>query len=230
MKIKMKFVELKAAGVPLYKIAKEIGVHRTTLTHWYKELAPYILIAKQDIIDELFYENCSMKISRVEKIARNLGILYGLLDESDARKEFKLTVADVLDQILKYTKLLNIETGEKNIEKYIKGKSTNEDEENLWITNKENFHRYQPEDENGTDLSNAVEISEEDETLRYNLEMKTPRDESGDEEVQKVFQNTLKKKYPVEEPVNKFENEKPVKNSSNEKKSENMNEAEQKQE
>jgi orotate phosphoribosyltransferase-like protein len=213
MKIKMKFVELKAAGIPMYKIAQEIGVHRTTLTHWYKELASYILIAKQDIIDELLYENCSMKISRIERISQKLTLLYELLDNKKMRKKVNQTVTGVLNQILMYTKLLKLETNEKNIEKYIKGKKEEPADEKLWITNKENFHRFQPKDEEGTDLENSVEIAEEDDSHIFDLDMDSTRDNSGDdEEVKKVYSKTFKRKFPID-----TEEEKPVKNSSKRK-------------
>jgi len=197
MKIKMKFVELKAAGIPMYKIAREIGVHRTTLTHWYKELASYILIAKQDMIDELLYENCSMKISRIQTISQNLAICYGLLENDKKRKEADIPVYRILDQILKYTKLLHIETNEKSIEKYIKGSRQEPEDEKLWITNKDNFHKFQPKDEEGTDLEDAVEIEEEDESLGYdiNINEDTLREiDEDDEQIQSIFKNTLLRK------------------------------------
>lgn len=213
MKIKMKFVELKAAGIPMYKIAQEIGVHRTTLTHWYKELASYILIAKQDMIDELLYENCSMKISRIERISQKLTLLYELLDNKKMRKKVNQTVTGVLNQILMYTKLLKLETNEKNIEKYIKPGRQEPETEKLWITNKESFYKYQPEDEEETDLTGAIETQEEDDALGFDLDMDSTRDISGDdEELRKVYSNTFKRNFPVD-----AEEEKPVKNSSKRK-------------
>lgn len=221
MKIKMKFVELKAAGIPMHKIAEEIGVHRTTLTHWYKELAPYILIAKQELIDELFFENCSMSITRIEIISRNLGILYGLLNNDEKRKELNISVPEVLDRIIKYTKLLKMETSDKSAVQCVsKGNKLPEESSKIWITNKENFNIYQPENEEDTDISNVVEISEEEEMLGYDMDMSTLSDKSDEpEEVQKVFERTLMRNDSLNDAISKMsdeEFEEFIKNSSKE--------------
>ncbi|MBS1492281.1 MAG: hypothetical protein JST55_02150 [Bacteroidetes bacterium] len=72
MNVKMKFIELKSMGMPMYKIANELGVHRVTIMRWNRELAPYILIAKEDMINEMLFENGCMKLNRIEKISKFL--------------------------------------------------------------------------------------------------------------------------------------------------------------
>jgi len=121
---KTKFIEMKAAGLPIYKIANELGIHRTTLIRWNKELAPYILLARQDTIDQVLYENCCVKIGRIESISRTLAMQYAMLGESQA--DSKLDYDSILDRITKLTKLLLLETNAKSAESYVK-ESSNED-------------------------------------------------------------------------------------------------------
>ncbi len=181
MKIKMKFVQLHAAGIPLYKISEEIGVHRTTLTMWHKELAEFILIAKQDIVNQILYENDILKIERVESLSRNLRLTYSKLDEPFKMGEKE--ISKILDNIVKFTKLLQMETAEKNMEQFFmkeKSKRFNiktkevipedsddpfDEEAPIWVTNAEHFEFYQPEDDYednyGTNKDNALEVSPE---------------------------------------------------------------------
>lgn len=238
MKIKMKFVQLRAAGIPMYKISDEIGVHRTTLSMWYKELAEYILIAKQDMLDELMYENCCSKLDRVEIISRNLVDLYARLDEPSYKDDTEF--GKILDHITKMTKLLHTESYEDGIERSftnqkfkrinIKSKEVIDDEKAhpfddeapIWITDSENFESYQPESDFeeffGTNKDNAIEVSESDADEIYfpNTILIEPRDISDeDPEVQKIFKRTIRRKAQAKEQEVKTETEtKPDKNSS----------------
>jgi Mn-dependent DtxR family transcriptional regulator len=226
MKIKMKFVQLKSMGLPMYKISNELGVHRTTLTMWHKELAPYILIAKQDAIDELLFENGNMKLQRVEMLSRRLTQFYHLLDLNDKDTEedntFRfLTYSDILDNICKLTKLLQMETNEKGIEKYLKGsqmkvniktkRTLSESEiENdplyeeapIWVTDADKFENHQPDDIEGesfgTNLENAAAIAE-NEGLGINTDLFAVEDiNKKHPDVQEIFKRTIYRRYAIE--------------------------------
>ncbi len=214
----MKFVDLRAAGVPMYKISEEIGVHRTTLSMWHKELADYILIAKQDMMDELMYENNCCKMDRVEKLSRNLMEMYARLDSVPNKNDAELS--KILDHIGKFTKLLQKETGEEGIERFftnqkskrinIKTKEVIDDEEAepfddeapIWITNPDNFESYQPEEDSeefyGTNKDNAIEVEESfaDETYNPNTSLAEPRDISKEHPgIQEIFKRTFRRTY-----------------------------------
>lgn len=215
----MKFVQLKSMGLPMYKISDELGVHRTTLTMWHKELAPYILIAKQDAIDELLFENGNMKLQRVEMLSRELTQFYQLLDTSakDNKEDnafHYLTYTAILDNICRLTKLLQMETTEKGFEKYMKGsdvkvniktmRAMNEREaENdtrlkeapIWVTDARKFKNYQPEDDKksffGTNLENSVEVNDFDE-LGVNTDLFAVEEISEKHpDVQEIFKRTI---------------------------------------
>lgn len=154
MNVKTKFIEMKAAGLPMYKIANELGVHRATIMRWNKELAPYILIARQDAIDEILLENGCMRINRIEKISKMLALYYAGLEINETEKAGNIEV--ILDRITKLTKLLMIETNAKSPEKDIKsdedflcelsGEEADFDA-TVWVTDKEKFNRYEPDEE-----------------------------------------------------------------------------------
>jgi len=209
MKIKMKFIQLKAEGIPTYMIAKELGVHRTTLTLWQKELAAYILIARQDFIDELLYENNMTKIGRIECITNNLSSLYDSLSGRNS-PTYSLPYEETVNAILKFTKLLHLEQGEKHIEKILKentkeiskekSESENEkthsvkDEAPIWITDMKAFRIVQPEGETeavNEDLSNGGIVKEEIDSDSFITNYETLRDISKDDpKVQKIFNKT----------------------------------------
>jgi len=118
MKIKMKFVKLKAMGLPMYKISEELGVHRSTLTMWHQELAPYILIAKQDAMDEMLFENGHSKLDRVQMLCYQLNGLYAILDKRlEDSDENEISINRTLNQIYKITKIIHLEANEKQIER-----------------------------------------------------------------------------------------------------------------
>lgn len=201
----MKFCSLKAEGLPMYKIAKAIGVHRTTLTLWYKELAEYILIAKQDYLDELLYENNNLKLCRIEKISRHITQLYNILDHPWELKKSGMTYDEVLNAIMKYTKLLHIESNEKPLERLIKtterkklsrsnngnkeeGEKSAKKEPPVWVTDMEVFREIQPEE------NDSEEIIKEPEEIDYDMynRMEELRDVSEeDPAVQEIFSKTV---------------------------------------
>lgn len=211
MQVKMKFIQLKAEGIPMYKIARALGVHRTTLTLWHKELADFILIAKQDYIDELLYENNNTKLSRIEAASRHIFSLYRMLDEPWNLSKAGMTYSEVLTLIMKYTKLLHMEYNEKPIERLIKSnerkrmdnsvnnpkeKENNENitkeekkETPVWITDMEAFIEVQPLE------NNPEEIIVDKEWYGLDIElgdkMEALRDISEEEpEIQKIFNRT----------------------------------------
>lgn len=236
MKIKMKFVRLKAMGLPMYKISAELGVHRTTLTMWHQELAPYILIAKQDAIDEMLFENGSTKLLRINYLCDQLTCLYSALDlkilEGNQNEE---SVNKILDRIYKITKILNAESSnEKSIERFMKGthrkmnirtmqpagESSGEDkdpfldETPIWITDINKFEEHQPEgEEKGNyrkNLDNAKMIWDDDD-LDINTNLKETEDiNEKDPAEREIYEKIM---YRRDRANNNAE--KPVKNSSN---------------
>lgn len=220
MQIKMKFVQLKAEGIPMYKIAKAIGVHRTTLTMWHKELADFILIAKQDYIDELLYENSNTKFCRIEAISRHISELYRMLDEPWNLRKAGLYYDEVVNSIGKFTKLLHLEYNEKSLERLVKNNNKEEmnyrkkdirenDKENseaeesgkketpIWITDIEAFRMIQPDEDNDEE----IEIEKENENLNFMIidAMEEARDISDeDPEIQKIFKRTIERSMTEE--------------------------------
>jgi len=227
MQIKMKFIRLKAEGIPIYKIAHALGVHRTTLTLWHKEYADLILIAKQDYLDELLYENENTKLHRIESISRQLSRLYEMLDNEVNVQISTGYHGEILDLITKYTKLLQLETNEKHIERLIKNnrKETEQDNtgsipKNIWVTDLENFRMHQPEEEPVEEINDdestaekIVEVDEVDTTLEMYEDAEVCRDFTDEEpEIQEIFNRTIKRssrrKEEEESVKNPSENEK----------------------
>jgi len=116
MNVKMKFIEMKAAGMPMYKIAHEIGVHRITLMRWSKELAAYILIAKQDALDEILLENNCIRLKRTEAISRELNAMYEQLERYSGKEDKAAEYSKTLNNITKLTRLLMMEANGKSTE------------------------------------------------------------------------------------------------------------------
>ena len=208
MQIKMKFIRLKAEGIPIYKIAHALGVHRTTLTLWHKEYADLILIAKQDYLDELLYENENTKLHRIESISRQLSRLYEMLDNEVNVQISTGYHGEILDLITKYTKLLQLETNEKHIERLIKNNrkeseqdNTESKPKNIWVTDMENFRMHQPEEETVEEINDdestaekIVEVDEVDTTLEMYEDAEICRDFSDEEpEIQEIFNRTIKR-------------------------------------
>lgn len=224
MKIKMKFVQLKAEGLPMYMIAKEIGVHRTTLTMWNKQLAPYILIAKQDYMDEILLENNVSKLGRVLNISQELSSLYELLGDPERMIKAGAEYADVVNLLCKFTKLLHIELGQKHTEENLKPHNTNNikelnedissEEAPLWIIDKEAFSTFQPEGDKETDTSDAIlteDTVEEDSMIAEYLRDITYEHPKTKQILEKTQRRQTIMSYMEEK-------EKPVKNSADKKK------------
>ena len=208
MQIKMKFIRLKAEGIPIYKIAHALGVHRTTLTLWHKEYADLILIAKQDYLDELLYENENTKLHRIESISRQLSRLYEMLDNEENVQISTGYHGEILDLITKYTKLLQLETNEKHIERLIQNNrketeagNAGSKPKNIWVTDMENFRKHQPEEEPVEEINDdestaekIVEVDEVDTTLEMYEDAEICRDFSDEEpEIQEIFNRTIKR-------------------------------------
>ncbi len=219
MKIKMKFVQLKAEGLPMYMIAKELGVHRTTLTMWNKQLAPYILVARQDFMDEILHGNNLSKLERVENISHHLSGLYDALNDPKIAEKNNFEYDYIVNAMLKFTKLLHLELGEKNTVKNLKslnipkpdGDIAGEEEAPLWITDKESFDKFQPEGDRETDTSDAI-ITEDTEAEDV-LIAEYLRDLSNEHpEIKPVFEKAIRR-----QPRKKARAEKAVKNQKKNK-------------
>lgn len=218
MKIKMKFVQLKAEGLPMYMIAKELGVHRTTLTMWNKQLAPYILVARQDYMDEILHGNNLSKLARVENISHHLSGLYDMLNNPKEAVKNDLDYDFIVNAMLKFTKLLHLEMSEKNTMKDLKPLSipkpgediSPEDEAPLWITDKESFDKFQPEGDMETNTNDAIitEDTEEEDLLIAEY----MRDLSNEHpEIKPVFEKAIRRQ-PRKKAGKKARAEKSVKN------------------
>lgn len=209
MEVKTKFIELKAAGMPMYKIANELGVHRATIMRWNRELAPYILIARQDVIDEVLFENSCMRINRIEKISKMLTVYYNIFEMNETDKELDPDM--VIDRITKLTKLLMLETSAKsaetnmqNDEDLLYGLSEDDinPDETVLVTDKEKFNRYEPDEEtlnlSDEDIDKYVEDikKRKEENLGFiNSHPHSVQDTSEKTaELQEVFNNTLRRK------------------------------------
>jgi transposase-like protein len=209
MEVKTKFIELKAAGMPMYKIANELGVHRATIMRWNRELAPYILIARQDVIDEVLFENGCMRVSRIEKISKMLTVYYEMFVNSE--KDSELDSGILIERITKLTKLLMMESNAKSAEDNLQNdedllyglsEENMETDETVLVTDKEKFNRYEPDEETlnlpDEEIDKYVEdikkrkeenigfINSHPHTVQ-NISEKAP-------ELQEVFNNTLRRK------------------------------------
>lgn len=209
MEVKTKFIELKAAGMPMYKIANELGVHRATIMRWNRELAPYILIARQDVIDEVLFENGCMRVSRIEKISKMLTVYYEMF--LDSEKDSELDSGILIERITKLTKLLMMESNAKSAEDNLQNdedllyglsEENMETDETVLVTDKEKFNRYEPDEETlnlpDEEIDKYVEdikkrkeenigfINSHPHTVQ-NISEKAP-------ELQEVFNNTLRRK------------------------------------
>lgn len=209
MEVKTKFIELKAAGMPMYKIANELGVHRATIMRWNRELAPYILIARQDVIDEVLFENGCMKVSRIEKISKMLTVYYKIFEMDEPEKDFDSDV--LINRITKLTKLLLLETSAKSVETAMQNDEdilygltddAIDTDETVLVTDEEKFNRYEPDEETLNLPEDEIDKYVEDikkrreENLGFiNSHPHTVQDVSEKApELQEVFNNTLRRK------------------------------------
>lgn len=211
VKIKLKFCELKAAGIPMYKIAKEIGVHRSTLTTWNVKFAPHIQVLREDLFDTLLYENSIMRIKRVESISRQLTAAYEILDNPELQDKESFNLNSHIQFITKLTKLLYFEMQEKIVEGKAKPvmKDNYDDDDNIepeppiYITDKDAFSKHQPPEDPNTNTVFMVDISADKEVIEESVINET--------EVAKVFSKTFKRQNGF---LKNAPDEKPVKNPS----------------
>jgi hypothetical protein len=221
LNVKMKFIQLKSAGMPMYKIANEIGVHRATIMRWNRELAPYILIARQDMIDELLFDNGCMRLNRVEKISRYLSLFYAMLDEKVENQNLDLKI--ILDYITKLTRLLMIESTAKIPEDSLKNdkdflkelpEKTEDFDETVWVTDKEKFTNYQPDEtllekseEEITEFVNDLSKKREENAGFVNSNPVALQDISDKEpEIQEIFNRSLLRHAEANKPIEKCDN------------------------
>lgn len=220
--VKMKFIQLKSAGMPMYKIANELGVHRATIMRWNRELAPYIIIARQDMIDELLFDNGCMRLNRVEKISRYLSLFYGMLDERAEANN--MDIKTILEYITKLTRLLMIEStvkipedSLKNDKDFLKGlpDKTDDFDMTVWITDKEKFVRYEPDgelleksEEEIDEFVNDLRKRREENAGFVNSNPEAIQDVSEREpEIQEIFNRSLYRANPeINKPIEKCDN------------------------
>ncbi len=123
--IKTTFVHFRANGLTIKKIAEVMGINRTTLIQWNKELYTDIKIAERDEFEKIFEEFACPKKLRVSILAEQLGACYEILADKQTRKDNLL----ILKEIEKLTKLINLETEDKKYSSLIQKaeKSVNKD-------------------------------------------------------------------------------------------------------
>jgi transcriptional regulator with XRE-family HTH domain len=80
---KERFVELRAAGQSYAACAQKLGVSKTTLISWAKELSLQIQNARALRLDELFERFAVAKEKRIETFGRRLEAILAELDNRD---------------------------------------------------------------------------------------------------------------------------------------------------
>jgi len=106
IKVKERFIELRAKGYSLRKIAKELKKSRTTLIGWSKELDSQIAQYKAIETEALLEQYYLLKESRIQAI----GEITAKLREEAINRDFTDVPTDkLLDLILKYDTQLSKE-------------------------------------------------------------------------------------------------------------------------
>jgi DNA-binding XRE family transcriptional regulator len=99
LKVKEKFIELRAKGWSFDKIAKEIGKAKQTLIDWSKELEDEIANLKALELEALYEKHYLLKESRIETFGV---LLKKLKDEVLSRDLSDIPTDKLLDLLLKY--------------------------------------------------------------------------------------------------------------------------------
>ena len=120
LKVKSTFIHFRAQGMTIQKISEVMGVNRTTLIQWNKELYTDIKIAERDEFEKLLEANMCDRITRVRLLAQELGACYDKIEEREQRTD-KLTL---LKEIEKLTKLLNMEMEDKKYSSMVQKSSS----------------------------------------------------------------------------------------------------------
>ena len=103
---KIRFIGLRAKGLPYSKIAGELKVSKGTLTVWDKELKEEIGQLKRERLEELYDSYFMLKESRIKRLGDTLNDINTALETKDLTE---LTADKLLDYKIKYMKELKEE-------------------------------------------------------------------------------------------------------------------------
>lgn len=128
LKVKEKFIELRAKGWSFDKIAKELGKAKQTLIDWSKELEDEIANLKALELEALYEKHYLLKESRIETFGV---LLRKLKDEVMSRDLSDVSTDKLLDLLLKYENQLKDEVIEPRFKTSIEIKEDELDKELL---------------------------------------------------------------------------------------------------
>lgn len=196
LKVKSKFIHFRAQGMTIHKISKAMGVNRTTLIQWNKELYTDIRIAERDEFDKIFQVFFVERAARVTILAEALGKCYEQLEAEDSRDDrFKL-----LKEIEKLTKLIHMETDDKKYSSLVQKSSATVNKEFPIIVNDPDKYRkydptYEDEREYTPDWDDAYmegfTEKEKKEVLKQKAEQEADLEESH-RQIQQEFEEEMK--------------------------------------
>lgn len=106
LKVKERFIELRAKGWSYDKIAKELGKAKQTLIDWGKELEDEIANLKALELEALYEKYYLLKESRIETFG---GLVKKLKDEVMSRDLSEVPTDKLLELLLKYENQLKDE-------------------------------------------------------------------------------------------------------------------------
>ena len=101
LKVKEKFIELRAKGWTFDKIAKELHKRKATLIDWSKELESEIANRKAIELEVLYEKHYLLKEQRIEKLGN---LLNKIINEIDNRDLKDIPTNKLFDLLLKYNK------------------------------------------------------------------------------------------------------------------------------
>jgi len=111
METKEKFIELRAQGWSLSKIAHKLNVSKQTLVQWSKELAEHIANLKAIELEALQERYCLFKKSRIKLFGEQVR---AIRKELENRKLADISTERLLELLIKYINVLKLE--EVNVE------------------------------------------------------------------------------------------------------------------
>lgn len=139
--VKTTFIEFRSMGFTIDDISEKIGVHRTTLLQWNKELYADIKIAEQNQLDRILTEVGADRLRRVEMLGMQLANCYDMLEKGlDAKYDY-LKLLSLTERL---TKLLHKELADSRPPAGSRGKSTDK-EFPLLISNPELYKALNPD-------------------------------------------------------------------------------------
>lgn len=109
VKVKQRFIELRAKGYSYEKIAKEMGKAKQTLIDWGTELQEEIANLKAMELEELYTKYFLLKEQRLETFGE---LLNKMKKEATARDLSDLPTEKLLELLLKYENRINLEVAE----------------------------------------------------------------------------------------------------------------------